>query len=295
MPQVKADRARVWNRWLAHLAINKRSDDPFLTRLDKFPNLKPVVVGGFAQALRSGELQQYRKKGVVGETVRSNLDKLVQTFRDHRYQNPTLDPDGSFSAVLSWQIAGYRNVDPATKRQKAISVNVLKTLKTQATSKADIAAADLAMGAFFFACRSCEYSKVSGPRRTKTIRVGDIQFRLGTTVIPHSSPGLQLADTVSLTFRDQKNRSKFETRTAWKTTDPLACPVATWAAIACRVRSLSHCTDSTAVYHYPAESGKNDSITNDILIVNLRSAVAHLGFTALENKSKPLATGFPNA
>jgi hypothetical protein len=290
MPQVKADRTRVWNRWLAYLASHQRSSDPFLGRLDRFPHLKPVVIGGFAQALRSGELQQYRKKGVVGDTVRGNIDKLVQTFRDHRHKNPTLDPDGSFSAVLSWQLSGYRNVDPATTRQKAISVQVLKSMKARAITNADIAAAALAMGAFFFACRSCEYSRVPGPRRTKTMRIGDVQFRLGNTIIPHSSPKLHLADTVSLTFRDQKNRAKFATRTAWKTKDPLACPVASWADITRRVRSLPHCVDSTLVYHYTDEDKTTQSVTNDILIKNLRSTVAHLGFTALGYRPRDIGT-----
>jgi hypothetical protein len=181
-------------------------------------------------------------------------------------------------------------VDPATTRQKAISVNVLKTMRDRAIIAADIAAADLAMGAFFFACRSCEYSRVKGPRRTKTIRIGDVQFRQGSTVLPHTSPHLPLADTVSLTFRDQKNRAKFATRTSWKTKDPRACPVTTWAAITRRVRTLPQSRDSTLVYHYLNAAGKIVGVTNDLLLHNLRSAVTHIGFTALGYRPREIGT-----
>jgi hypothetical protein len=163
-------------------------------------------------------------------------------------------------------------------------------MRLLAVTLTDIAAADLAMGAFFFACRSCEYSHVTGPRRTKPIRVGDVQFRLGRKILLHSSLDLHLADTVSLTFRDQKNRSKFATRTSWKTQDPLACPVATWAAIVRRVRSIPNCSEPTVVYHFRDDSGTITKITNAILLVNLRLTVRHLGFAALGYRPADVGT-----
>jgi hypothetical protein len=51
MPQVQDDKSRVWSRWLAFLAQNNHADDPYLRRLDTRPELKPIVLGGFAQAL----------------------------------------------------------------------------------------------------------------------------------------------------------------------------------------------------------------------------------------------------
>jgi hypothetical protein len=293
LPQTDKERTRVWSRWLAYLASIQRSDDPFLKRLDKTElaaALKPVVIGGFAQALRSGELQQRGKKSVVGQTVRGNLDTLVQTFRDNRQKNPTLDPDGRFSSILSWQIAGYKSLDPGPNRQKAISVHVLTTMQEIANDAVETAAADLAMGAFFFACRSCEYSSVKGPRRTKTLRIGDIQFRRGRHVLPHDPPDLHLAEQVSVVFRDQKNRHKMATRTAWRTSNPLASPVAAWANITRRVRATPGCTNDTLVFKYTSEDGKGADVTSDIIVKLLRRAATKIGFATLGYAPRDIGT-----
>jgi hypothetical protein len=218
---------------------------------------------------------------VVGDTVRSNLDSLVQTFRTNKKRNPTFDADGKFSALLSWQISGFKGLDPAPQRQTAISINVLKSMRELASTPADTAAADLAMAAFFFACRSCKYIQVQGPRRTKPIRVGDVQFRQGKVIVPHDSPELHLAETVSIIFRDQKNRSKYQTQTSWSTTDPQANPVLAWAKVARRVQATSRCKESTKVYHFTSDSGQVNKVESDFMITQLRAAVAHLGEAAL--------------
>jgi hypothetical protein len=70
----------------------------------------------------------------------------------------------------------------------------------QANTSAEIAAANLAMGALFFACPSCEYSKVKGTCRTKPICVGDVQFRQGKTIIPQDSSEIHTAETVWVIF-----------------------------------------------------------------------------------------------
>jgi hypothetical protein len=70
-----------------------------------------------------------------------------------------LDADGKFLALLSWQLSGFKSVDPGASQQKAISINVLKTMLERAKTMAEIAVASLAMGAFFFACCSYKYSK----------------------------------------------------------------------------------------------------------------------------------------
>jgi hypothetical protein len=284
LPQTDQERLNIWSRWLAFLAANGQTHDPFLRRLDKNETtaaLKPVVIGGFAQALRSGELQRRGKKSVVGTTVRSNLDSLVQTFRDNRQKNPTLDPDGRFSTLLSWQIAGYKSMDPGPRRQKAISVNLLKEMQKLASNELELASADLAMGAFFFACRSCEYLYVSGTRRTKTLRVGDVQFRRGRHIIPHTSPDIHLAEQVSVVFRDQKNRHKMATRSAWRTVDPTASPVEAWAKIVTRVRKTPGCSDDTMVYMYTSATGATSKVDSNAMIKHLRRAATALGFAIL--------------
>jgi hypothetical protein len=154
-------------------------------------------------------------------------------------------------------------------------------LLERANTPAEIAAADLAMGAFFFACRSCEYTKVTGPRRTKPIRVGDVQFRKGKAFLLHDSPDLDSADTVSVLFRDQKNRAKFQTRTAWTTTNSTANPVAAWAKIVRRVRALPHCQEATEVFNFCDAAGAIAVVTSEALLIQLRETVAFLGVGAL--------------
>jgi hypothetical protein len=154
-------------------------------------------------------------------------------------------------------------------------------MKNLASSPAAEAAADLAMAVFFFACRSCEYLKVSGSRRTKPIRVGDVQFRKGKITIPHDSLELHFAETVSVIFRDQKNWSKYQTRTAWATKDPKADPVTAWANVVRRVRATPRCREATEVFHFSPAPGKVNIVDSDLMLVQLRAAVAHLGESAL--------------
>jgi hypothetical protein len=64
----------------------------------------------------------------------------------------------------------------------------------------------LVVGAFFFAMRLCEYSEASGSRRTKTLRICDIVFRLGGEPIRSVDEDvLASADKGSVTYRTQNN------------------------------------------------------------------------------------------
>ena len=87
--------------------------------------------------------------------------------------------------------------------------------------------------------RSCEYSEASGSRRTETVRIGDIEFRVGGETI-HSTDAQVLgkADTVSVTYKTQKNRDKGVTvtqhRTNAESTSGL-CPVRALAGVLARM------------------------------------------------------------
>jgi hypothetical protein len=128
-----------------------------------------------------------------------------------------LGSDGRLSHLLSALYTAFSHTDPAPRRQKAISLAVLIKMRKLSDTPREIATANLALGAFFFACQSCKYSKVSGPGKTKPIQVGDVQFWQGRRLVPHTSPDLHLADTVSIIFWDQKNRDKDCIQTHWKT------------------------------------------------------------------------------
>ncbi|KAI2490850.1 hypothetical protein MHU86_23703 [Fragilaria crotonensis] len=78
----------------------------------------------------------------------------------------------------------------------------------------DIAIGQLVVVAFFFAMRSCEYSDVGSRRTTSVIRVDDVRFRQKGQDLQTTDRGqLENADTVTITFRRQKNGDKGATVT----------------------------------------------------------------------------------
>jgi hypothetical protein len=170
-------------------------------------------------------------------------------------------------------------------------------MKQSAITDLDHHTADLAICAFFFACRSCEYLKVQGPRRTKTLRKGDIQFRRGRSILPHDSPDLHLADTVAILFRDQKNRVKGVWRTAWATSDPDASPVISFSNVIRRIDSLPGSNDDTLLYTYAASSDRSVLAVADAdMISALRAAVTaigedELGYTAADVGTHSIRSG----
>ena len=100
--------------------------------------------------------------------------------------------------------------------------------------------------AFFFAMRACEYVETSGSTRTKVIVLGDIAFRRGGKLIDsHKSSELVNAETVSNTYRTQKNGERGTTVTQHRTD--------TSKAKICPIRALSGLVERVA--NYKIESG----------------------------------------
>jgi hypothetical protein len=167
---------------------------------------------------------------------------------------------------------------PVSSAKKAISLRVLKLMKQSAITDLDHHTADLAICAFFFACRSCEHLKVQGPRRSKTLRKGDIQFRRGRSILPHNSPDLHLADMVAMLFHDQKNRVKSVWRTAWATSDPDAFPAIAFSNVIRRIDSLPGSNDDTLLHTHAESSNRSVVAVADADMMSaLRAAVTAIG------------------
>ena len=62
--------------------------------------------------------------------------------------------------LLSRQYRAFRNTDKPPKQQKALPAIVLRELANLNITETQKAISQLAIGAFFFACQSCEYLKV---------------------------------------------------------------------------------------------------------------------------------------
>ena len=75
----------------------------------------------------------------------------------------------------------------------------------------DIAIGQLAVVAFFFAMQSCEYSDVRSGRLSTVVKTDDVRFRKNVeTLTTTARDCLRDADTVTITFRRQKNGDNAE-------------------------------------------------------------------------------------
>ena len=123
---------------------------------------------------------------------------------------------------------------------------------------------ELAITAFFFAMRSCEFTLTPQPGRTKVVRLRGILFRTADNVeLNHNDPALAEAERVTLTFEDQKNGTKMDRRTHQRTGDPILCPIRRLASIVARIhRTVPSANDDTpinAIYLSTRESRVSSS------------------------------------
>jgi hypothetical protein len=118
------------------------------------------MLGAFAMAVRSGRFSGEKNVTLAEGTVRSAISHVVQTFREKGRPNPTKDADHELSILLSRQFCAYQNNDSKQIQQKAIPFSVLNKLAKRQVTELDKSIAQLTIGAAFFACCSCDYSKV---------------------------------------------------------------------------------------------------------------------------------------
>ena len=168
---------RAWSRWKEFLTSIELYDDDFLKKFNQ--NLKVRLLSAFAQSVRNGEYSGEAFDSLASSTVHNTVDYVAASFRDNQYPDPRLDDFGKSSRLLSKQYKGYKNTDKPTKQQKALPLCIIKELAKNKSTERSKALGDLAITAFFFAMRSCEYLKVAckeGERKTKRLRVRNIRF-----------------------------------------------------------------------------------------------------------------------
>jgi hypothetical protein len=179
-----------------------------------------------------GDISEGPKIPMAGKTVRSAGGALAASFRSSIGRLPLHCRRGnqeereSFTPDLNKLfLLGMEARSPNTVRQKAMTPKLLRYLiyntHNAVINNPTDNAADLIVGAFFFAMRACEYVKTPVPGKTKRIQLCCIHFLSSKrSRIPNNGPDfLAKAKFVTIVFEDQKNGERFEARTHKKTKD----------------------------------------------------------------------------
>ena len=212
----------TWMRWEEYLNSVGVRDDTFLESLSKGQRIR--MCGAFAMALREGRFSGPSHGTLVESTMKSALGYVAQTFRDNDQPNPTHDKDHQLGCLLTKQYRAFKNKDPPPKQQKALPIGVLRVLAELQVTELQRAIIQLSIGAYFFACRSCEYLLIpqAEKRRTDILRIRNIRFFSDGRELSHNDSCLEYADCVSITFEFQKKDERNDTVTQMASKVPSA-------------------------------------------------------------------------
>jgi hypothetical protein len=150
--------------------------------LDRFDDNERLLLGScFLQAFRQGTfrntsniIRSQPPKTILGRTIRDSAGYLAEKFRDNQRKSPFHQPDRQhlLSDITSQLFRAWGHADPPVRRNCAITPRHLRFLhlfSLQRNSHMYKALSELITGAFFFACRSCEYLRVVTRGRTKLL------------------------------------------------------------------------------------------------------------------------------
>ena len=141
-------------------------------------------------------------------------------------------------------LKAFDNADPAKNQQRAITPKLLRAMylmagtNVEATQDSEFAIiTELVIMGYFYAMRSCEFTRTPQRGRTKLIRLRGIVFRDANNVEIDNTDGRRRADAerVTVTFENQKNGLKMDRRTHQRTSDPALCPVKCIASLVDRI------------------------------------------------------------
>ena len=146
------------------------------------------------------------KEILLANTVAATLSSVSTTFRENAFKNLALDDDNERSIYLQRQMRAYKSKDPPPNGQQCLPLSSFKQIYNDKSSPLNITLGQLIAGALFFACCSCEYSKVNNDedRKTKILTLGNLRFFQSFKEITNINE-LQNADFIEITFFSQKN------------------------------------------------------------------------------------------
>ena len=282
-------RDQTWRRWTGFCQKAGLGDDLFLRNLAH--SERELTVRSFLSLYRlaewnqSGSYEGIRSTPVVANTVRDAAGHLGSTFRNNFEPSPLHLPHGSqlLPSVRSL-LKAFENIDPPKNIQKAVTPKLLRWVFRFAggsvkQKSAYAQAADTTIGGFFFGMRSCEHSKTPVPGKTKLLTLGCVVFRgADKRTLSRESPYVsELAQYVTITFVDQKNGVKMDSRTQMRTGDPVLCPVIRWASAVRRiVTTIPDFNDDTPVCSVRLND-KVQLVTNSFVKTLLRTACSIFG------------------
>jgi len=274
---------RIWKEFLGSIGFCAATD-PFLVHLS--PEHRTRLIGAFAHAIRQAEFSAHRDTPLASATVRDTIASLSATFVEHDRPDPTINIHGKTHRILRLQLSAYRHTDPAVKHQRALTIDFILKLYFHQATPVDVCLGPLAILAFFFAMRSCEYLTITGERRTKLLRVQDLRFFQDRTDITHDHTTNHLADIICITFRDQKNGEKDEAITLSRTSDPIMCPVCQGACIVNKILNIPGTNTSSAINTYMSGT-QTYTLKAETAIKRVRTLATtlgrdHLGYDPLD-------------
>jgi len=224
----------TWARWEKY-CLSIGCQDIFIDSLSKQEQI--VLLGAFAMAVRRERFSDSLFNTLAEGTVRGTISNVVQTFQSTGRQNPTKDVDNELSILLSRLFRAFRNDNPNEKQHKALPFAVLNELAKCQVTETDKSITQPTIGAAFFACRSCEYSKVprQEQKRMRLLCLRNVRFFRDGLLMPTQSDDLESVDSIAITFKMQKNDLKHDTVIHGRTDDSVLCPVLQWAFLVNRI------------------------------------------------------------
>ena len=140
--------------------------------------------------------------------------------------------------------------------------------------------------------RSCEYSSVSGTRKTQLLTIKDVRFFRGNREIRHSrNMPLHKITNVSICFRRQKNNEKEAVITMHRT-DHTLCPVRAWGTLIQRVLSYPGASLNSPVNlcYDPSSKLAPFQIKSSQILKHIRNTVTIMGPACLGFKAREIGT-----
>ena len=239
---------RIFRRWRAFCRDFFDGQHPNLNGIPS--DETDFIVRAFLEIYRgsgfavTGEINGERQTAMAGSTIKEVVRSLGKTLWDNFKWSPFHkegDRDKELTPNVTDLLSALESISPNKKIQKAMTPDLLRCMShftsSEVVNDPEDHAADLIIGGYFFAMRSCEFVKTPGQTKTVLIRLGGVKFfTKDGREIPHDHPDLLIiAHYVWILFEDQKNRDKFDTRTQERTNDIQLNPVQRWARAVQRV------------------------------------------------------------